>query len=151
MNSPEFDPTRARWRELIDRHLLGEISDAESRELEAVLAAHHEAREDFRLRCNVDTALRQEAASQGSQVASEDPSNRLTWRWLSLRPLLAAAGIVMGIFCTSLVFAYVVPSREKIVTLLDESFESGLAPLVMGIPVEAGRWSGDYSEFVGEQ
>ena len=73
-------------------------------------------------------------------------------RWLSWRPLAAAAaGIVFGIICTSVVFAYVAPSLGKVLTLLDDGFESGPAPLVTGVPVEPGRWSGDYSEVVGEQ
>lgn len=36
-------------------------------------------------------------------------------------------------------------------TLLQENFESGPAPLVTGMPVEAGKWSGDFAEVVGEQ
>jgi len=40
MNGP--DPIRARWRELIDRHLLDELSNDESRELEAALAAYRD-------------------------------------------------------------------------------------------------------------
>jgi hypothetical protein len=49
------------------------------------------------------------------------------------------------------VFAYVAPSLGKVMTLLQESFESGPAPLVIGVPIEAGTWSGDYTEVVGEQ
>ena len=97
MNGP--DPIRARWRELIDRHLLDELSNDESRELEAALAAHREAREEFRLRCNVDAALRQKATA----LAGETPapaarsSNGHTsvapqwFSWLAWRPLTAAA------------------------------------------------------------
>ena len=72
--------------------------------------------------------------------------------WFSWRPLAAAAaGIVFGMFCTSVVFAYVGPSLGKVMTLLQESFESGPAPLVASIPQEVNLWSGDYSEIVGEQ
>lgn len=71
--------------------------------------------------------------------------------WFSGRPLAAAAGLMFGIFCTSMVFAYVKPAPEKTVTLLRDGFESGPAPLVTGVPIEPGRWSGDYSAVVGEE
>jgi len=71
--------------------------------------------------------------------------------WLSWRPLTAAAaGIVFGMFCTSVAFAYVAPSLGKVITLLQEGFESGPAPLVTGVPSEPNVWSGDYSEIVLE-
>jgi hypothetical protein len=58
---------------------------------------------------------------------------------------------MIGLLGASLVFAYVAPSLGKVVTLLQEGFESGPAPLVIGVPIEAGSWSGDYTEVVGEQ
>jgi hypothetical protein len=73
-------------------------------------------------------------------------------RWLKWRPLAAAAaGLVLGMFCTSVVFAYVGPMRGKVVTLLDEGFESTAKPMPTGVPTEAGRWSGDFAEIVGAQ
>jgi hypothetical protein len=56
----------------------------------------------------------------------------------------------MGLFGASMVFAYVAPSLGKVITLLRESFESGPAPLVIGVPLEPGKWSGDYSEVVAQ-
>ena len=75
-----------------------------------------------------------------------------TARWLVWRPLTAAAaGIVLGMFCSSAVLAFVAPMLGKAVTLLDESFESAPAPLATGVPTEAGGWSGDFAEIVGGQ
>ncbi len=72
--------------------------------------------------------------------------------WFQWRPLTAAAaGLMLGLFCASVAWAYVAPSLGKVITLLQESFESGPAPLVTGVPMEPGRWSGDYTEVVGEQ
>jgi hypothetical protein len=70
--------------------------------------------------------------------------------WLSWRPLTAAAaGIVFGMLCTSVVFGFgVVRSLERVVSLFHESFESRPAPLVTGMPQEVNLWSGDYSEIV---
>jgi hypothetical protein len=87
-------------------------------------------------------------------TASSEAANQRLFRgsWLSWRPLTAAAaGIVLGMFCTSIVFAYVAPSLGKVITLLQESFESGPAPLVIGVPIQAGKWSGDFTEVVGGQ
>jgi hypothetical protein len=72
--------------------------------------------------------------------------------WLTWQPFTAAAaGIVLGMICTSVLFAYVAPLFGKVTTLLEDGFESGPAPLVTGVPVEIARWGGDYSEVVGEQ
>ena len=79
--------------------------------------------------------------------ARKGRERRLSWRPLTA----AAAGIVFGVFCTSMLFAYVGPSLGKVVTLLQENFESGPAPLVTGVPLEPGMWSGDYSEVVEQQ
>ena len=75
---------------------------------------------------------------------------RTSTRWFSWRPLTAAAaGIMVGMFCTSVVFGFgVVRSLERVVSLFQESFESGPAPLMTGIPQEVNLWSGDYSEIV---
>lgn len=75
---------------------------------------------------------------------------RASMRWSAWRPLTAAAaaGIVFGMFCTSVVFGFGVRSLEKVVSLLQESFESGPAPLVTGIPQELNQWTGDDSEIV---
>lgn len=80
-----------------------------------------------------------------------EPLNRMNDRWFSWRPLTAAAaGILFGLFSASIVlgFGFAGRSLEKVVSLLRESFESGPAPLVTGIPQELNLWSGDYSEIV---
>ena len=74
---------------------------------------------------------------------------RTTPRWFAWRPLTAAAaGLVIGLFSASMVFGFGVRSLEKVVSLLQESFENGPAPLVTGMPQEVNLWSGDYSEIV---
>ena len=74
---------------------------------------------------------------------------RTSTRWFAWRPLTAAAaGLVIGLFSASMVFGFGVRSLEKVVSLFQESFESGPAPLVKGIPQDVNLWSGDYSEIV---
>jgi len=74
---------------------------------------------------------------------------RTSPRWFAWRPLTAAAaGLVIGLFSASMVFGFGARSVEKVISLLQESFESGPAPLVKGIPQEVNLWSGDFSEIV---
>ena len=73
-------------------------------------------------------------------------------RWLAWRPLTAvAAGILFGLFGASMVFGVGGRWTEKVTSLFVESFESGPAPLVTGVPQQLNQWSGDLSEVVGEQ
>ena len=80
-----------------------------------------------------------------------DPSKTENTRWFAWRPLTAAAaGIVFGMFCTSVVFGFGARSAERVMSILHESFESGSAPLVTGVPPVLEQWSGDYSKIVEE-
>jgi hypothetical protein len=147
------------WHDLIQRYLSGTISDAEAQSLEEQLKSDPELRDWYLDALNLDSAL--EATAESAQTALSLPvplSQRAlaparpgSARWFSWRPLTAAAaGIVFGMLCTSMVFGFgVVRSLEKVVSLLQESFESGPAPLVTGMPQELNLWSGDYSEIVG--
>jgi hypothetical protein len=73
-------------------------------------------------------------------------------RWLAWRPLTAvAAGILFGLFGASMVFGVGGRWTEKVTSLFRESFESGPAPSVTGVPQQLNQWSGDFSELVSEQ
>ncbi len=70
-------------------------------------------------------------------------------RWFAWRPLAAAAaGIVFGMFCTSVVFAYVAPSLGRVKMVLNEGFESGVTKTAPGLPRESGSWGGDEAAVV---
>ena len=127
------------------------LSADEQAELDALLLRCPEARRRFVDHMLLQNDLNGDAAAllSGPVTVSVRPRSA---SWLSWRPLTAAApGIVLGMFCTSMLFAYVAPTFRKVMTLLHESFESGPAPLATGVPIEAGQWSGDYSEVEGEQ
>lgn len=144
------------WHDLIQRYTAGTLTDDESLALQNALKSDKDLRALYLDYMNLDVALGSHAESRmavneilTSPMAGE--VSRST-RWLAWRPLTAAAaGIVFGIFCTSVVFAYVGPSLGSVVTLLDDGFESGPAPLVTGVPMVPGVWSGDHMEVVGEQ
>jgi hypothetical protein len=139
---------------LIEDCLEGRLSETDAAKLSARLEQSAEARARYWEAASIHGLLEQTMQGASLRVVTGQalPAIPRINRWLSWRPLMAAAaGIVLGIFCTSVVFAYVAPSLGKVITLLQESFESGPAPLVTGVPTEPGHWSGDYSEVVGEQ
>ena len=79
---------------------------------------------------------------------------RMRARWFAWRPLTAmTAGVVFGLFGASVLLGFGLGGRrtEKVTSLFVESFESGPAPLVTGVPQQLNQWSGDFSELVGEQ
>ena len=79
---------------------------------------------------------------------------RMRTRWFAWRPLTAmTAGVVFGLFGASVLLGFGLGGRrtEKVTSLFVESFESGPAPLVTGVPQQLNQWSGDFSELVGEQ
>ena len=67
--------------------------------------------------------------------------------------LAAAAGLVIGLFGASVVWAYVVPksgSPKAIpIVLHDAGFEAGISPISKGIPDRTYLWSGDFSRVTG--
>jgi hypothetical protein len=64
-------------------------------------------------------------------------------RWFSEHPLkAAAAGIVLGMLCTSVVFAYVAPALGRTKTIFTDSFES-VTSTAPELPRETDRWGGD--------
>ena len=132
--------------ELVRRYLGGEATLEESRRLESMLAVDPQLRRDYLAYARVEAGL-------SSKVRPKLIKTISPARWLSWLPLTAAAaGIVFGMFCTSLVFGYSMPRMvERVLNLVNAGFEEPVAPLPDGIPLRFGVWSGDYSEIVGEQ
>jgi len=70
--------------------------------------------------------------------------------WLTWRPLTAAAaGIVLGMLCTSVVFGYSMPRlAQRVFELANPEFELGTGKLPSGLPRRVGIWSGDEVEII---
>ena len=77
-----------------------------------------------------------------------------THQWFSWRPLAAAAaGIVIGIFGATAVWAFAVVKTPRVqeVPLVNAGFEAGI-PIPRGsVPQQPGQWSGDPCAIVEEQ
>ena len=70
--------------------------------------------------------------------------------WLQWAPQ-AAAGLAVGLFAASIVWAYVGPPTLRTRSLLNEDFESSEVSLVARTVLETGVWRGDAAEIVGAQ
>ena len=91
--------------ELILRYLHGEATDAEVAELDRLLACDPALRLKLIVETGIDAGLCEIARERASQPSAVVPRRSV---WLSWRPLTAAAaGIVFGMFCTSVVFGFV--------------------------------------------
>ncbi len=142
--------------DLIHACLDGRRTEAQTAALNARLRAEAAARDlylklaDTHSCLAVDESLWMQPAADSGAPNSSGGSARQ--RWLAGRPLTAAAaGLVLGLCCASVAWAIVGPSLGKVITLLQEGFETSPAPRVTGVPAEPGHWGGDYSELAGAQ
>ncbi len=139
------------WHRLFSAALNDTMTEAEKTQLATALKTSAEARQLWFLYQDNECGLGELKPRGGAGLVAPSTVAPRRSAWIQWRPLTAAAaGLVIGLFSASMVWGYVVPYAGRAVTLLQDSFESGPPPLVTGVPVEAGRWSGDYSEVVGE-
>ena len=91
-------------------------------------------------------------ASRVLRSVQAEPQSSLKTRWLSWRPLAAAAaGIVFGILCTSMVFGLAIQGgmgRKTPLPVLEPSFEDARMSLAKGFPPGPSLWTGDVSKVV---
>jgi hypothetical protein len=88
-------------------------------------------------------------------LVRNEPRKPANARWLTWRPLTAAAaGIVFGMFCTSMVFGFVVQSGVEGKTPLavfQPSFEDAQMPITKGYPYALAHWGGDDARVVSAE
>lgn len=97
-----------------------------------------------RLRDDGIVSLLDPAPASGPAKATRPPG------WYGWRPLTsAAAGILFGMLCTSVVFGFVAPLTGSL-TLLDESFEGASQP-TSKVALEPGVWRGDQAVIVNAE
>ena len=147
-------------RQLVDLYLDDELPDAESAALLERLAQDPQAVAYLAKRSLLFTDLRRSAKRRNLQqwavASSVTPMEHRgtakpgASRWLSWRPLAAAAaGIVLGMFCTSVVWAYSMNPRK--VTLLHEGFEHSPLIVHQAFPTAFSQWSVDTGDLVGPE
>lgn len=137
---------------LIQAHLDGQLTHEDLVRLNACLRNNPRARDLYLEMADAHSCLAVDehlwAVAENASPRPVSPADRprgLTWP----PSMAAAAGIVLGMFCTSMLFAYVAPSFTRIKTIFVESFEAGAFQTIPGIPREVGVWAGDEAESVG--
>ncbi|MDR3404906.1 MAG: hypothetical protein P4L99_20545 [Chthoniobacter sp.] len=153
-----------RWHEIIQRHAAGEATAKEAAALQAALREDADVRALYLDYMNLDVALgatadaaamtESEPAVGSRKMMKADHPNwceRFSWRPLSA----AAAGIVCGMFSASVMWAYAMPKlvggKERVLPLVNGSFEGSKEPEANGTPTQFGVWSGDFSRVVGAE
>ncbi len=142
--TPAHDPL-----ELMRRYLDGQATMDETHALEGLLRENPALRRTFLRYTHLDGAL----GSACLSATAEDHPKPLTsvpakLRWPKWSPFFAAAaGLMIGMLCTSVVWAYALPVTEmakpRVLPLFSESFEDSNRELNRGFPTNAGEWSGD--------
>jgi hypothetical protein len=147
------------WNELIHRYIAGQTSDEETRHLEASLKADDKLADLYLRHIELEVALETQASS--AQITREllsapaEPETRRGTNWFAWRPLTAAAaGIVFGMLCTSVVFGFVNQrAAVKKVPLL--AFDAGLEDVTQtlkdGLPDRVGQWGMDEASIVAAE
>lgn len=135
--------------ELIRRYQAGEATADEVRQLEQLLEADPQLRQEYLAYARLDAGL--SVVARRHRPAAPQPR-----RWLAWRPATAAAaGLMVGVLSASVAWAFAVPirpeSRSQIVPIIQEGFEDPLLHVTRGFPSGAGVWSGDLSDGIAEE
>lgn len=142
------------WNDLIQRHIAGLTTDEEARRLSTALKTDDALADLYVRHVELEVSLEAKAASaEATRELLTSSTVAPSSRWLSWRPLsAAAAGLVFGMLCTSIVFGFVMPravaTASQLFTLVDGNFERNSGRLPSGFPASFGIWSGDYAEVV---
>lgn len=140
-------PDQREWHRLFNAALNGQLAASDQEQLTSVLKSSAEARQLWFLYTDNECAL-------ADQRPAPKTRRRMGPSWLPWRPVAAAAaaGLVLGMFCTSAVFAYARPkptaAAARPLPLADADFEAGSTISTSGIPTRAGAWGGDFSRVV---
>ena len=135
--------------ELIRRCIDGTASEDDRNALQEHLRLEPSVRRLYARYANIDVTL-----GSGSIILKQPDTAAKTPRtaWFAWRPLTAAAaGIVFGMFCTSVVFGFVVQrglEKKTSLAVVQPSFEDAQMPLAKGFPDASAHWGGDEAKVV---
>jgi hypothetical protein len=129
--------------ELVRRCHDGEASTGELAQLDASLREDADFRQAYVSYVNLDVALSAVAKAETRLSTTRPSSGPVRNVWFSWRPLTAAAaGILFGIFCSSVVSGYVaqhISTTKTPLPVFDASFEETKS-LDKGLPHHADQW-----------
>lgn len=143
--------------DLIQRHMAGMLSEAEAASLPNRLKADTDLRRLYLHYMHLDVALEAKAGSRDRVIdlicAAPLTENKPAGRWFAWRPLVAsaAAGIMLGMLCTSVVFGFVGQrdgEKKTPLAVVQPGFEDAQMPLAKGFPPAPELWTGDVAKVV---
>lgn len=144
-------------RQLVDLYLDGVLPESEHALLFQRLETDPEALVYLASRTQLNVDLRRSFKRRKlQQMAVAGAATSMVRQpcsvWLSWRPLTAAAaGIMFGMFCTSVVFGFVGQRhgvKKTPLAVLQPSFEDAQMPLAKGFPPASSLWTGDAAKVV---
>ena len=151
------DPTNHMKLDFLLSRAADETATAEEwRELERLLSADPAARRRYVRMMDLHAELRVRHATNagvgGVEAVPVRPKAPQGMGWLALRPFTAAAaGIALGMLCTSVVFGFVGQrqgERKTPLAMLQPGFEDVRMPLAKGFPPGPSLWTGDVAKLV---
>lgn len=138
--------------ELIRRSVDGTASGEDHQALQRLMRREPAVRGLFARYANLDASLGSGSIALGERTAVMASKLPAPPRWLSWRPLAAAAaGMVIGCFGVTAVWALVSPHSliSQGLPVAASGFELTAAWKTGGVPVVTGEWAGDPCEVVG--
>jgi hypothetical protein len=153
MPEPTMNP---RLDVLLSRAADEAATEEEWRELESLLAADPAARRRYVQMMDLHAELRARHARTSSPETTQSlPKSRARFPWLTWRPLAAAAaGIVFGMLCTSVVFGFATQRtgvKQTPMVVFDPGLENEQQTLENGLPERAGQWGRDAAKVVSAE
>ncbi|MGB8170133.1 MAG: hypothetical protein WCF18_21700 [Chthoniobacteraceae bacterium] len=139
--------------DLIQHFLEGSATAEDSATLSQLIETDAMARARYLDLAEVHAALLADETLHAPMPARSDVSSK-AHQWISWRPLAAAAaGLVMGLFSATAVWAFASGKMPRIVKvpLANGDFEAGAAIPRGSVPQHLGQWSGDPCAIVEEQ
>ncbi|WP_038170288.1 hypothetical protein [Verrucomicrobium sp. BvORR106] len=161
-------PPTSDWLDLMQRYMTGQTSQEETTILQNALKADAALRTLYLDLVHLDLALSATADATSFMTRAEPspiplpaPTSLTRSPWRQWRPLAtaAAAGLMLGLFSATLVWAYVSPNpRQKGITLFVEGFEPASDVQARlrhpelktppGLPTTIDLWTGDDAQIV---
>jgi len=129
--------------ELIDRYLTGMADEAEIAQLDELLKTDEELRQSFLAASRLDSYVREQAEQPVIEKVELSRPHKFRFAWITPG---AAAGLLIGLFSASIVWAYAIPRGAAITRtsheVVSENFEDSEMKLSGRFPFKANQWFG---------
>jgi hypothetical protein len=144
--------------DLLNRHLDGNLSEEDARALSTQIEESPEVRKRYWELASIHGMVEQSIQSASLQATtgreSAEPERRTRVSGLS-RIKTGIAGLAIGVFSASVVWAFKLPQdnqpQPKIQEIVSEGFENPEQNFNRRFPFEAGKWFGEISSISADQ